>query len=497
MTHESVAQRIEDHALERVPDEARQGWLSLTWSTAGIVVSLVQLFFGALVCFVAGIKIALIAGIVVMLFGALLGWACGHIAFHSGLSSTVLSRYFGFGKQGSVIASLIFAFMIIGFLALENALLYRGFVFYFQLTDSVANKIAIYGAMTLVWVLLTSYGFKLVAKVSSVALILSLLVLAYVLAIAARAGSHSLVELLTFGSQFPPGALQRMGIVSEQDKFIFAVNVLIGSAGALALFDADLGRYARRSVDIGIAALLGNFAMDVLMLSVGGIIMYAGGPALVQFYMRTQGLTLEAASHAALQSPDSITATFVVLGGALGAALLVLAQGKTQVLNTYSASLSLSNLFDALHCRPGRLTFVILGNVIGLLLIYGNLLDLINSWVTMLGVLTTAFAGIIVADFFIVRRRVDPDLFAASAAREPVNWAGMTTLVMAVIASHYLLPAILPVEGISTLALCLIIYPPLRLWQCKVPLRRRGALRQVRPVEPGAPGEAGSTAVTD
>ena len=181
MTHvETVSEKIEDHALEPVPDDLRQGWLSLTWSTTGIVVSLVQLFFGALVTFVAGIQIALVAGVVVTVVGALLGWACGHIAYRSGLSSTVLSRHFGFGRQGSMIASLIYAFMIIGFLALENALLYNGFVFYFQLADTVTTKILIYGGMTLLWIVLTAYGFKLVARVSSISLILSLVVLAYV-----------------------------------------------------------------------------------------------------------------------------------------------------------------------------------------------------------------------------------------------------------------------------------------------------------------------------
>lgn len=425
MTHvETVSEKIEDHALEPVPDELRQGWLSLTWSTTGIVVSLVQLFFGALVTFVAGIQIALVAGLIMTVVGALLGWACGHIAYRSGLSSTVLSRQFGFGNQGSMIASVIFAFMIIGFLALENALLYNGFVFYFRLADTVTTKVLIYGGMTLLWILLTAYGFKLVARVSSVALVLSLVVLAYVMYVVIAAGSNSIGQLLSFGSQFPPEALKQMGVVTNTDKFIFAINVLIGSAGALALVDADLGRYARRSIDIGIAALMGNIAMDLLMLSVGGVIMYAGGPALVEFYTHSQGMPLEEARHAALQSPDSITASFVVLGGAMGALLLVLAQGKTQVLNTYSASLSLSNLFDAVNIRPGRLTFVVLANAISLLMIYGNLLGLINSWVTMLGVLTTAFAGIIVADFFIVRRLVGEAESDALARREAVNWSG-------------------------------------------------------------------------
>ena len=45
MTDSRLSETIEDHALERVPEDQRQGWLALKWNTAGVVVSLVQLFF--------------------------------------------------------------------------------------------------------------------------------------------------------------------------------------------------------------------------------------------------------------------------------------------------------------------------------------------------------------------------------------------------------------------------------------------------------------------
>jgi cytosine permease len=93
------------------------------------------LFFGALVTFLAGIKLELLAGIVATAVGGILGWLLGHVAFRTGLSSTVMARKFGFGVRGSALGSLIFAFMIIGFLALENALLYKGLLFAFGLPD--------------------------------------------------------------------------------------------------------------------------------------------------------------------------------------------------------------------------------------------------------------------------------------------------------------------------------------------------------------------------
>jgi cytosine permease len=327
---------IEDHALQQVPASARQGWLALSWNTAGIVTTLVQLFLGALVTFVAGFRIAIAAGAFVTAVGALLGWACGHVAYRSGLSSTVMSRYFGFGRKGSIISSLIFAFMIIGFLALENALLYRGFVFYFHLADRLATRVIIYGLLSVAWVLLTAYGFALVAKVSSITLVLFLLVLAYITYGVVSGASHSIADLTSFHSQFSVWRLGGMGITGDISKFVFCVNVLIGSASALALVDAELGRYARSSRDIGIAALIGNIMMDILVLGLGGVIMYAGIPSLVEFYVHTGAMTRAAAEQYALQSPDSITAAFVIFGGAFGALLMVLAQSKAQVLNTYS-----------------------------------------------------------------------------------------------------------------------------------------------------------------
>ena len=266
MNDKRLSETIEDHALERVPDDQRQGWLALTWNTAGVVVSLVQLFFGALVTFVAGFQAAVLAGLIVVLVCWPLSWASAHVAYRTGLSSTVMSRYFGFGKKGSIISSIIFSFMIIGFLALENALLYRGFLFYFKLPDTLTTKISIYGLMTILWIVLTSYGFKLIARTSSITLTLSLAVLAYITYLVVSNGERSADSLVSFGPQFSLDVLKGMGADSPMGKFIFAINVLVGSAGGMALFGADIGRYARRSKDVGISTLIGLLSMDVLML---------------------------------------------------------------------------------------------------------------------------------------------------------------------------------------------------------------------------------------
>ncbi len=451
---------MEDHALEPVPESERKNWLALTWNTAGICTTLIIIFFGALLTYVAGIKIALICGVLVTLVGGTLGSITGHLAYKTGFSSTVMARFLGFGKKGSIIASLIFAFMIIGFLALENALLYKGFIFAFNLPDTILNAIIIYGLLTITWILLTAYGFKLVAQVSSVTLIAFLFVLVYVTwVIVNKYGGDG--SIWAIAPRFPEKDLLAMGAHTVAGKYIFGINLLIGSAGALALVDADMGRYARSTKDITIAAFIANAAMSIAMVFVGGVMMDAGGTELVNHYIG-RGMDPQAAGQLAL-SPDGVTAVFILIGGFLGTILMVLAQGKAQVLNTYSASLSLTNLFDALTSwKPGRVTFVILANIIGLFMLYGQILALVNDWINILGVLTTTFAGIMIADYYIVRKR-QLNIEEEIQKNEIVNWAGVITVVLATVLAHYVLPSVIPIEFLTSLGVSLIGYPVLRL----------------------------------
>ncbi len=464
----ATAKRMDDHALERVPDQERAGWLKLSWSTAGIVTTLIQLFFGALVTFAAGMRVALVSGLIVTAIGAVLGWAVGHVGCKTGLSSTRITRVHGLGSRGSLLASLIFGFMIIGFLAIENALLYNGFLFYLNLPDSTFWKLAIYAVLTLAWILLTAFGFALVTRVSSIILLLFLGVLAWMLGRIVMQSAHGMATLVSFAPQLSPGALHAIGIQSAGDAYVFCINVLIGSAGALALVDGDFGRYARRSRDIGIAALIGNVAMSICMLGIGGMVMYAGIDAVVSFYVHQRGLSAADAHALALASPSSIASTFVIFGGAIGAALMVLAQSKAQVLNTYSGSLALTNLFDAAFgWRPGRFTFVVIANVIGIGMLYGKLLALVNSWITILGVLTTSLAGVIVADYFIVPRLAR--VATTGQHIESVNWAGVFTIAIGTCLAHYVLRSVVRIEFFTSLLVSLILYPVLRIFVFRGP----------------------------
>ena len=454
-----LSEVIEDHALESVPLGSRKSWIELTWNTASLVTTLIWLFFGALSCFVAGTKIALLAGFAAFLVGSALAWGIARVAYDTGLSNTLITRKYGLGIRGSALASISFALLIIGFLALENALLFRGVIFFFELDDSLLARVLIYSCFTVIWIVLTTFGFALVTRSSSFMLISFLFVLLWVTIEIISTSGRSFIDSIVFETQFPLSTLEKMGVHSNLDKFIFVFNIEVGGACALALNIADFGRYSKSTAHAGVAATIGLFCHAILMLIIGGMLMYAGEATMVDYYSNVQGITGAEAQEHVLRNTDSIAATFIVFSGGIGFTLIFLAQAKAQVLNCYSSSLCLSNLFDAVFkWRPGRFAFVILANVIALIMLYGHILEFIEAWIKLIGVLLSAIASIIILDYFVVSPRT------GQVENESFNWAGAISLVCAVVIGHWLLRPYQPIEVFTSIATVIVLYPALRLF---------------------------------
>ena len=448
----NLSEVAEDHALESVPQEQRKSGWSLAWSTSGIVTTLIQLSIGGFIAAVLGIRLAIVAGVLVCIFGAALGWLVGHISYREGLSSTVAARFHGFGVRGSMIASAIFGFMILGFLAIENALLYNGTIFAFNWDDTALNRILIYGALTVAWILLTTFGINLVIRVSSVLVVAFIALLIFMVWKAGFGSGVPIGETLSYGPLVPD-------LGGTWSRFNIALVTLAGSAGALALVDADYGRYARSTRDVGILAIAGAVAIDIAMVITGAIIIYGSTPIIAGFLIANdQATSADAAQQASALAEQNIGAYFIILSSIAGFLLMYAAQAKAQVLNTYSGSLALANLFDAVGgWRPGRVAMVILGNLIGLGMVAAGILGSLQAWLGALGILTTSFCGVMIADYYILRSR------AAATSVETTNWAGVITIITASVASIALQQlGIFALGFLLALAITLTLYPLLR-----------------------------------
>ncbi|MCY0897532.1 MAG: hypothetical protein OWU33_01125 [Firmicutes bacterium] len=458
-TRGNLAEVVEDHALGRVPEAQRKSGWALSWMAMGIATTLVQLLIGSYVAAVAGMGWAIAADVFVALFGGTLGWMVALISRQEGLSSTVTSRFYGLGARGSVIASVIFGFMILGFLALENSLLYYGTLFAFGWHNTLLLRIVIFGILTIGWILLTTFGVNLVLRVASYLMVAFLILLAYMFYRSGFTSGVAFVTIFTHGALIP-------GLGGAWQRFADVLVTLAGSAGALALCDADYARYARTPKDVIIMAYAGSFMMDIVIMIAGAVIVFGGmGPAVHYLISHHMATPAKAAAAANALAANNTGAFFIILSAVIGFILMYAAQVKAQVLNTYSGSLALTNLFDALgKWRPGRFAMVILGNIIALLMIAGGILGLIDSWLNILGIMTTAFAAVMIADYYIVRRRT----LADHSQVEAVNVAGVVSVVVAVVLAAVLESLhVFPLGFLTSLIIVLIAYPLLRLYVFK------------------------------
>lgn len=198
------------------------------------------------------------------------------------------------------------------------------------------------------------------------------------------------------------------------------------------------------------------------MIVLGSLVVIGGMPEVVEYLMaRDAGLTPEAAAAAGSGLVMGNTgAFFVIFAGWAGFVTIYAAQAKAQAINAYSGSLALVNLVDSLFGKkPGRAVMVVVGNVIALLMIAAGILDEFNTYLSYLGAMTLAMAGVMIADYYVVRRgSVD-----GSHRIEKWNWAGVTTLVVAAAIGIWLMEAEIVTLGfLVSLVVAVVGYPLLR-----------------------------------
>lgn len=453
-TKPTMAEAAEDNALVSVPAEQRQNGYQLAIGTVGVATALVIFAIAGFAVILGGFAMGLAAGVAVGVMGFVLSYLLGRIAWKTGFSSTVTSRFFGLGLKGSSIGAAIFAFMILGFLALESALLYEGTLLMFGWEDTLVTKIAIYGVLTLMWIFLAIFGLKLLLRASWVLVIITFLVTFYLLYEIFIARGASFVEVLNTPGIVPGG---------NWPKFEAAFALMGATGGTIALVTTDFARYARTKKDVTILSLAGPVTQNIIMLVLGSLVVVGGMPAVIDYLMsRNAGMTVaDAAAAAGGFAMGNTGAFFVVLAGWMGLITIYATQAKAQGVNAYAGSLALVNLVDSLFGRkPGRAFMVVLGNAIALLMIAAGILGQFSEWLAYLGCMTLALVGVMISDYYLVRRQH----FDHSTHRvEQWNWAGVVSLHLGAIVGIVLIATgVMPLGFMVSLALAVFAYPLLR-----------------------------------
>lgn len=450
----TIAQAVEDHALVSVPMAERQSGFKLAMSPMGVATALVIFAIGGFTVLLSGFWIGLLAGFIATIVGYSMGYYLGKMTFQTGMSSTVTSRFFGFGVKGSSLGAAIFAFMILGFLALESALLYEGTLLMFNLQDTILVKISLYGVLTLAWILLAIFGLQLALRVSKYMIVITLVVTFYMI-----------YHLYAVRGMDPMLVFNSTGSVAGGfwPKLSTALVLMGATAGTIALVTIDFARYCRNTQDVKVLAMAGPIMQNLIMIVLGGLVVIGGIPEVAEYLMHRQaGLSPQQASEAAAGFAMTNTgAFFVVLAGWVGFVTIYAAQAKAQAINAYSGSLALVNLLDALTGKkPGRAFMVVLGNIFALMMIGAGILGQFVAWLSYLGCMTMGLCGVMLIDYYYVRK----GQFSLQTAKvESCNWAGVITLIIASgIGIALIASKMFELGFFVTLGLTFLMYPILR-----------------------------------
>ncbi|WP_437748056.1 purine-cytosine permease family protein [Sorangium sp. So ce1504] len=353
----------DDFALARVPEAERYPWWSIAVQRFGELSALSQLLLGATLGFhmtFQGAFWSLTLGVVLLEIVAVLIGVAGQ---REGLSTYVLAQWTGFGRHGSSLFGLCAAVSLVGWFGVQNAIFAKGLAalagtalplwVFCVITGAAVTLIVIYGFSSMAW---TSY--------ITVPLFLGLSAWALRNALA----RHELAALM---SMPPPG--EPMSVAAGAT--LVAGGFIVG-----AVLTPDMTRYNRSAADVVKQTLV--------------------GVTLGEYTIGLAGVLL---AHA-VRSADVVHIVTTEVGVA-GAAILVTATLKINDWNLYSASLSLvSAIHQMTGRRVGRSAMTLAAGAVGTALSAAGILEHLIAFLTLLGVAFPPVAGIMIAEYYVIRR---------------------------------------------------------------------------------------------
>lgn len=353
---------VDDYSLSRVPEDGKNPLWKVVMVRLGAISCLPILMVGAQI----GYGLTFWQGFFAVFVGSILlqvvGWAVGTIAAKEGLSTSLLTRWTGFGKFGSSLIGLIIAITCFGWFGIQNSVFAEGLMvasgmFNLQVWSVIAG---------IVITLIVVFGFRFMSYTANI--FLPLFAIGVFYAFYKMLGGHNIGVLMT---EPAPGAALTMGA---------AITVVAGGFILGAVITPDMTRFLKSGREVFIAVLISTFVGELVFYTLGSLMAHA-------------------------QNTADVAAIMYGLSGALGLLLVVSSTIKINDVNLYVASLGITNFFALTFKRQFNrgLVTLFLG-VIGTILSVAGILNHFVTFLTILGVTIPPIAGIAVVDYFILKR---------------------------------------------------------------------------------------------
>ncbi|MDC9582823.1 cytosine permease [Xenorhabdus sp. PR6a] len=357
--------KIEDYPLSRVPQTQRVSMLSVAIVHMGMLTALDQFMLGA----VLGDSMALIDAFIAIFIGSLLfgivTFGLGFAGMREGLSGSLLARWCGFGRIGSVLIGFIVAISLLGWFGIQNA------IFAHSLNFATGDKLGFAWAAALSGTLLTTlvaFGFKALRFTARIAVPLFILLVAYIS-----------ITVLSGGSGQPLHEIIRLPHSGDTLSISAGITIVVGGAIVASLMTPDLTRYTQS----------GKHVLGITLLTI-----IAG-----EFVINGLAILIAKALH----TSDVVTIMSQVAGGA-GLLVVVFSTLRVNDLNLYSSSLGIINAVEGITGKKLRYPPTTLGiGILGTLLSILGILDRFVDFLTVLGVVFPPIIGIMLVDYYILR----------------------------------------------------------------------------------------------
>lgn len=351
---------VNDFAVTRVPEDQKKSSLDVALVTGGFCIAMSGLFTGAAMAvgltFTQALIAAVLGNTILTIYGTFLGIA----GAREGVATSILARH-SFGRQGSKIVSLVLALTMLGWFSVQVGFFGTTIHAMFPNAGFLTNpKVA--GFWGGILMLLTAYfGYKGLSALSKIVIPLILLT--------------SLIGIISAVNAANGWAAINAIRPAESITLSTGIVIAVGSFAAGASAQADVTRYARSSKAAVIATLFGYMGANLFVIMAGFITTMATGAGDLPNAMLMLGL--------------GFPALIVLIG----------AQWTTNDNNLYTSSLGLVNILNF-----KKSNIVLVTGVLATLVGVAGLADHFISWLVVLGTGVPPMAGVIIADYYLVKK---------------------------------------------------------------------------------------------
>lgn len=350
---------IENYPTSRVPHDARLSFMSVTLVHAGMLTALDQFMLGAVLGHSMSLTAAFLAIFIASVIFGILTFALGYAGMKEGLSSSLLSRWCGFGRIGSLFVSLVIAISLLGWFGVQNAVFAKG------LNYALNDRFGFGWSATFSGLFLTvlvAFGFKALRFTARIAVPLFIAVI--VTASLIILSGHSAGE---WAQAVPSGP--SMSVPA-------GITMIIGGCIVASLITPDMSRYSKSGRHV--------FWMTLVSIIVGEFII--------------NGLAILLAT--AVNSADVVSIMAETAGG-IGLLVVVFSTLRVNDINLYSSSLGIANSIFALTGKKLNFTSItLMMGCLGTALSVAGILDRFVDFLTLLGVVFPPLLGVMLVDYY-------------------------------------------------------------------------------------------------